>query len=191
MPRTTKDQTYRKLRRAVIEEAVAKGFAATGVAGVVARAKVSAGTIYVHFDNKDDMLRQVYMDLKSEFHEQVTAPRHLTDAKQMIHGMWRAMFDFVRADPKGFLFLESGSTAGILTDAQKSAADGYAADIAQLLQRGIDSGVLADLDPKLLSLLLVAPAMQLARGAALSDRPITDEIVEQTFDRVWLSIAKN
>lgn len=189
MARTTRNETYQKLRRAVIDEAVANGFAATSVAGVVKRAKVSAGTVYVHFEDKDDMLRRVYMEVKAEFHDAVTAPRHMTDIKAMIHAMWRAMFDFMRQDPKGFLFLEFGSTAGILTDQQKVVIDGHAKDIAALLQRGVDSGVLAALDSQVLSLLLVSPALHLARSAALSDRPTADNIVEQTFERVWLSIA--
>ncbi|SNT38873.1 TetR/AcrR family transcriptional regulator [Tropicimonas sediminicola] len=191
MPRMTKDQTYQKLRRAVVEEAVEKGFAGTGVAGVVNRAKVSAGTIYVHFENKDEMLRRVYLELKAEFHDRVTEPRGEPDTRTMIHGMWRAMFDFVREDPKAFLFLEFGNAAGILTPEQKAITDGYARDIADLLQRGVDDGTLAPLDSGLLSLLLVAPALQLARGAALAGRPITDDIVEQTFERVWLSIANS
>lgn len=189
MPRLTKDQTYQKLRRAVIDEAVAKGFAATGVAGVVKRAKVSVGTVYVHFADKDDMLRSIYMETKAAFHEAVTAPRDMTDTKAMIRAMWDAMFDFVREDPKSFLFLEYGSTAGILTDDQKAITDGYAREIAAMFQRGVDSGVLAKLDTQLLSLLLVAPALQLARSAALNDQPPTDEIVQLTFERVWLSIA--
>jgi hypothetical protein len=49
---------------------------------------------------------------------------------------------------------------------------------------------LADLDTSLLSLLLVAPAMQLARSAVLSGQKIPETLIEQTFERVWLSIAK-
>ena len=68
--------------------------------------------------------------------------------------------------------------------------DKYAADIAALLKRGGDDGTLADLDTSLLSLLLVAPAMQLARSAVLSGQKIPETLIEQTFERVWLSIAK-
>lgn len=189
MPRLTKDQTYQKLRGAVVAEAVEKGFPATNVAGVVGRAKVSTGTVYVHFKNKDDMLRRVYMDIKGEFHDCVTSARDEADPALLVRRMWFGMFDFVRARPQEFLFLDFGATAKILTPEQQSVADGYAADIDALLRRGIEAGVLARLDPSLLSLLLVAPAMQLARSAVLSGKPITDAIVQQTFDRVWLSIA--
>ena len=61
MPRLSKSETREKLRDALVAEVVENGISSLNVAGIVSRAKVSAGTIYVHFENKDDMLRKVYM----------------------------------------------------------------------------------------------------------------------------------
>ena len=191
MPRQTKTETHMKLRDALVAEAVEKGLFAVKITSVVNRAKVSAGTLYVHFENKDDMLRKVYMDLKAEFHDRVTAHRGEQDSAALVRQMWFGMFDFVRDRPKDFLFLDLASAARFLTPEQQAIADSYAADIAALLQRGVDDGTLADLDTRLLSLLLVAPAMQLARGAVISGRPIPEDIISQAFDRVWLSISNH
>lgn len=191
MPRTTKDKTRQKLQDALVVEAVENGIAAVNVAGIVKRAKVSAGTVYVHFENKDDMLRQVYLQLKTEFHETVTRHRDEADTAKMVRYMWFDMFDFVRERPRDFLFLDYGSAAKILLPEQQAIADGFATDIGALLRRGVDDGTLAPLDTGMLSLLLVAPAMQLARGAVISGRPITDDVVAATFERVWLSIKNH
>lgn len=191
MPRTSKDMTRQKLRDALVAEAVENGIAAVNIARIVKRAKVSAGTVYVHFESKDDMLRQVYLQLKSEFHDHVTRHRDEPDSAKLVRHMWFDMFDFVRDRPRDFLFLEYAAAAKLLPPEQQAIADGYARDIAALLRRGVDDGTLAPLEPGLLSLLLVAPAMQLARGAVIAGRPITQEVVSQAFDRVWLSIAAN
>lgn len=190
MPRTTRDETRTRLNHAVIAEAVEKGLSQVNVAGVVARAGVSAGTIYVHFRNKDDMLRQVYMQTKTEFHDRIMQARDIPDSAAMIRRMWDEMFAFVRTRPQDILFLEQGATARILTPEQQRVTEGFGADIAALLQRGVQDGTLADLDSATLSLLLTAPAMQLARGAVLSGRDIDPETVGRVFDRVWLSIAR-
>ncbi len=189
MPRLTKDQTRRKLRDAVVFEAVGKGFATLSVADVVKRAQVSAGTVYVHFENKTDMLQQVYMELKEEFHEAVTQHRDTSPTAAMIRAMWFDMFDWIAEHPRQFLFLDLGAAAHLLTDEQQAKADTCAEDIAGLLRRGVQDGTLAPLDTKLLSLLLTAPAMQMARGAVMRGQPIPRDSVEQTFDRVWLAIA--
>ncbi|MFW2589037.1 TetR/AcrR family transcriptional regulator [Sagittula sp. SSi028] len=189
MPRLTKDETRLKLRNAVVFEAVDKGFAALSVGDVVKRAQVSAGTVYVHFDNKTDMLQQVYMDLKRQFHGAVTRQRDITPTRDMIRAIWFDMFDWIAERPRDFLFLDLGAAARLLTEAQQAEADAFADDIAALLRRGVEDGTLAPLDTKLLSLLLTAPAMQMARGAVMRGQPIPKDSVEQTFDRVWLSIA--
>lgn len=64
-------------------------------------------------------------------------------------------------------------------------------EIAAMLRRGIEDGTLAPLDRKVLTLLLVAPAMQLAREAVQTGSPVPADVVETVFGRVWRSIAAN
>jgi hypothetical protein len=59
MPRTNKDMTRKKLQDALVAEVVENGIAAVSITRMVNRAKVSAGTVFVRFEDKDDMLRQV------------------------------------------------------------------------------------------------------------------------------------
>ena len=189
LPRLTKEQTGKKLRDAVVAEAVENGIGAVGVSAVVARAKVSAGTIYVHYKNKDDMLAQIYMELKAVLHTHVFDGVDTTSTSKMIRQMWFNLFDFVNETPSNFLFLEYCSTAKLLSADQQRVIDGYTEDIGAVLQRGIDDGTLAPLDRRLLTLMLIAPAERLARRAVLSGEKIQTETIEQIFDRVWLSIS--
>lgn len=119
MPRTTKDATRRKLRNAVVAEAVEKGFAAVSVVGVVKRAHVSAGTVYADFRNKDEILGQVNMEIKSEFHGALMQGLNAGDTASSIRQMWFRMFDFVSEQPQDLLFLEFGNGVKILTPAQQ------------------------------------------------------------------------
>ncbi|MBT2131116.1 TetR/AcrR family transcriptional regulator [Aliiroseovarius lamellibrachiae] len=191
MARLSKNDTRKKLRDALVAEVVENGISSVNIARIVERAKVSAGTVYVHFENKDDMLRQIYIELKAEFHGSITQHRAETDSARLVREMWFGMFRFVRDRPHDFLFLDYAAAAKILLPEQQVISDGYADDIAALLRRGVDDGTLADLDPGLLSLLLVAPAMQLARGAVLSGQQIPEPLIAKAFDRVWLSIANH
>ncbi|SLN60338.1 putative HTH-type transcriptional regulator [Pseudoruegeria aquimaris] len=189
MPDTRKEKTRARLRSAIVAEAVEKGLSGLTVGGVVARAKVSAGTVYVHFANKDDMLRQCYLELKRAFHEASTTGRDLPDTAAMIRSMWVHMFEWVAAHPLEFLFLEQASLANILTPEQAGEVRLYAEDIAALLRRGVEDGTLAPLDPDVLSLLLTAPAMQLARKAVAQGQAISTDDVDLIFNRVWRAIA--
>lgn len=189
MPRLTKTETRKKMRDAVVAEVIESGFGAISVGGVVKRAKVSAGTVYVHFENKDDMLQKVFLEIKSEFHDIMMQAREEETAPGMIRRMWFDMFAFVSAHPSDFLFLEYGNSAHILTEAQEADAARMSSEIAEMLLMGVQDGTLADLDASIISLLLVSPASQLARSAVLTGVEIDPKIVELVFERVWLSIA--
>lgn len=189
MPRTTKETTRKKLRQAVVAEAVENGFGALSVGGVVQRAKVSAGTVYVHFNTKEDMLQQVFLEIKREFHEIMLQSREEKTSEAMIRRMWFDMFEFVAKQPQDFLFLEYGNSARFLTKEQELETQTMYGEINALLQQGVDDGTLEKLDIGLISMLLVAPAMQLARSAVLKSKQLPHSLVETTFARVWRSIV--
>ncbi len=191
MPRLTKQATRAKIREAVVAEATEKGISATSVGGVVQRANISAGTIYVHFDNKEDMLQKIYLEIKAEFHELMMHAAQQTDDSKMIREMWFSLFQSVSAHPKDFLFVEYAGAAKILTEEQGNQVSQMEQEIRGLLERAKASGCVADLPTNVISVLLIAPAMQLARSAVLKDTPIPQETVKLTFDRVWLSISGN
>jgi AcrR family transcriptional regulator len=189
VPRTTKGETRKKIQDAVVAECVEKGFGSFSVAGVVERAKVSAGSIYVHFDDKDEMLRQTYIDIKSEFHQKMLAAKAETSSRMMIRRMWFDTFEFVAERPDDFLFLEYGSVSQFLTEKELKIVKSMYGEIVGMIKRGVDDGTLQKLDPKILSVLLVAPAMQLARSALLQNITISNRTKTETFDCVWRSIS--
>lgn len=172
-----------------MEEVAEKGIGSVAMGPVAKRAGVSPGTIYLHFENKDDLLQTIYLNLKREFHATVVAPKDETDSAVMIRQMWNNMFDFVAKDPFGFLFLESGSLSQILTSEQSQQIAHMPLEIAALLQRAIDDGTLADLPVSTVIVMLVAPAMHLARHRLLQGNNIMQDELDRTFERVWLSIS--
>jgi AcrR family transcriptional regulator len=186
-----RDETRKKLRDAVVAEVVARGIGSVSIAGIVKRARVSAGTVYVHFESKEHLVREIYMEVKREFHALMMSAGDIADVRAMIRQMWSDMFAFVAEKPEEFLFLEYGTTAKILTEEQEQITRQMGVDIAALLQRGVDDRTLAQLDNEVLTLLLVAPAMQLARRLIHDGERPSPELVELTFQRVWRAIEND
>lgn len=189
MPRPTADEIQAKIQAALVEEVAEKGIGSVAMGPVAKRAGVSPGTIYLHFENKDDLLQKVYLKLKVEFHATIVAPKDEKDSAVMIRQMWDNMFEFVDKDPFGFLFLESGSLSQILTAEQSQQIAHMPLEISALLQRAIDDGTLADLPVSTVIVMLVAPAMHLARHRLLQGHNITQNELDRTFERIWRSIT--
>ncbi len=189
MKRPTQDEVKDNIRAGLVRVVAKLGIGGTSIAAVAKEAGVSAGTIYLHFADKSDLLQKVYLQIKTEFHGILVAASSEADSKAMIHRMWRDMFAFTTAHPHDFLFIEYAGAAQVLTAEQSAQVAGFQDEIAAMLQRAIDDGTVAPLPVATVITLLVAPAMHLARQAALNNRPIDTDQLDLTFERVWISIA--
>lgn len=76
MPRRTAEDAA-QTRRAIISAArdlfTEQGFAATATGDIVARAGVTRGALYHHFQDKADLFRAVFVDLEQELNDTVLA----------------------------------------------------------------------------------------------------------------------
>jgi AcrR family transcriptional regulator len=189
MKRPSQVAIKEKIRAGLVQVVARLGIGGTSVAAVAKEAGVSAGTIYLHFEDKTDMLQKVYLQIKTEFHAIMVAAKVETDSKAMIHRMWRDMFSFTSARPLDFLFIEYAGAAQVLTIEQAAHVAGFQVEITAMLQRAIDDGTVAPLPVSVVTTLLVAPAMQLARNSALNGQAIDPSQLDLMFQRVWISIA--
>jgi AcrR family transcriptional regulator len=189
MKRPSQDVIKERIRGGLVRVVAKSGIGGTSIGAVAKEAGVSAGTIYLHFEDKDDLLQKVYLLIKTEFHSIMVAAKSEADSKTMIRRMWRDMFQFTTAHPLDFLFIEYAGAAQVLTDEQTRHVAGFQVEIAAMLQRAIDDGTLARLPVATVITLLVAPAMHLARMSALTNTSIDASQLDLTFERVWLSLA--
>ncbi|SDX33889.1 TetR/AcrR family transcriptional regulator [Litoreibacter albidus] len=189
MKRPTHDAIKDKIRRGLVRVVAQKGIGGTSIGAVAKEAGVSAGTIYLHFADKSDLLQQVYLHIKSEFHAAIVAAAEEADSKAMIERMWRDMLAFTTAQPLDFLFIEYAGAAQVLNPEQAKQVLGFQDDITAMLQRAIDDGTVAQIPVETIVTLLVAPAMHLARVSALHNKPTPAAQIDLTFERVWMSIA--
>ena len=188
MKRPTRDAVYERIVQAVTETVAASGIGATSMAAVARAARVSAGTLYLHFASKEEMLQSVYLKLKREFHASLMAAA-TGDARQAIYGMWRALLAFQHDQPNGFLFLEYAGAAQVLTPDQKAEVAPLQGEVNAVVQRAIDEGIITVPSLAVAATLLIGPAMQLARTHAIAGTPVPDAEAAQTFDRIWLGLT--
>ncbi|MEM1037472.1 MAG: TetR/AcrR family transcriptional regulator [Pseudomonadota bacterium] len=190
MARPTREEIEHNIRKAVVQTVVEQGIGSVSVGEIAKRAKVSPGTIYLHHANKEDMLQSVYLQIKTEFHEIMIASRDEVSSEAMLRRMWFDMFEFVSTYPLDFLFIEDAGAASVLTDKQKGDIAYMAGDIRGMVQRAIDDETLADMAADMAVTLMVGPALLLAKRMSASREEQDQALINQTFDRVWLSVKK-
>lgn len=190
MARLTKQEIETNIRDAVVQTVVQNGLGSVSVAEIAKKARVSPGTIYLHHANKEEMLQNIYLKIKTEFHEIMMDSRAEASSEAMLRRMWFDMFAFVSAHPYDFLFIEDVGAASVLTADQRDHIAYMGDDIRAMVQRGIDDQTLADLPADMAVTLMVGPALLLAKRVSTLGGPVDQELISQTFERVWLSVAR-
>ncbi len=189
MKRPTKEQVQDRIVKAVIETVAQQGIGATSMALVARAAQVSAGTLYLHFTSKEDMLQQVYLRLKHAFHADLMSASAAPTHRDAICGMWWAVLEFHKKNPDGLLFLEYAGAAQVLTQEQKNQVAPLQDDVHAVLQRAIDDKAMTPPSLEVAVNLLIGPALHLARKYALTKERIPAPEAQQTFDRVWACLG--
>jgi AcrR family transcriptional regulator len=180
----------RAIRDAAVAEVIDGGLSGASVAKIAKRAGVSAGTIYLYFPNKDELLQQVYLEIKTEFHDQMMAANDASaPTADKIHNMWLSMFHYLSAHPNDFLFAEYVSAAKVLDAVSQSEVTAMSDQLASILRGAINDGTLGEAPIDSIVALLVSPATQLVRKSIVTNKAISRETVDQTYTMIWKAIA--
>jgi TetR/AcrR family transcriptional regulator, repressor of fatR-cypB operon len=188
----TKDENKRvAIRDAAVSEVIQSGLGAASVARIAARAGVSTGTVYLYYPNKEELLQEVYLQIKQEFHRRVMAAvKPKASSAANIRAMWFAVYEHLVLHPDDFVFSEYISAARLLDKAHQTQIERMAKEMVQVLDAAVADGTLRNLPLSALRALLIAPATHLARQAAVEGKKPLAKVVESTFAAVWRAVAR-
>lgn len=158
-----------------------KGYHNTQVMDVCREARISAGTFYVHFQNKRDLLEQVARESLEEVRRtlrrlrQPEASGDLKERLRRIRDTYTTYFDYVEKNPEQMLMVLRG-TFGVDRDMDGAAwqyLNRFAEDIAEDFENWQQRGVLRKCNARLLGHMVNGMTLQVAHSY----------LVEKTFSR--------
>lgn len=161
--RTKDDQKRQSLLKATIKLVNEVGFAASSVSKIAKQANVSPSTLYVFFDNKEDLLVSTYLEIKYDLAKVLLNDFDDTlPIRDVIKKGWLGVFKWVSRNPQEYGYIEqfSNSPFNGLVDREKLETE-YLPFI-QVIQRGIDQKIIKDVDQTLISAFLFSPISKLA-----------------------------
>lgn len=156
------------------------------------RAGIAAGTIYRYFENKEELINELYLHITQEGAQ--TFLKGWSDKqtpKEKYNLLWRNTFDAVLKNPQRLAVIEMLFSQPDL--AQKQAAlceDGAFSPLLDFYQQGIDEGRFHNWQIPALVTLSFDSAINLAQKV-IRKRLDVDEIqINQVRDASWLIIQK-
>jgi AcrR family transcriptional regulator len=168
-PRWTRRKEARpeEITAAALELFVERGFAATRLEDVAARAGVSKGTVYLYFANKEDLFKAVVREgLVSPIAEMKGFVEQFPGGsfellRLLILGWWERVGATRLSGIPKLLFGESGNFPDLVRFYLAEVVEPGQAVLTAIVRRGIARGEFREMNPEHAAMLIAAPMLQL------------------------------
>lgn len=162
------------LRRAVRVVVAERGLHGASMSAIAREAGVAIGTAYVHYDSKDELVIDTYLEVKRRLGEAVVdAIDAAADPAVRFGQLWRAAYRFFEADVAAARFLVQFESSPLNAVGHARAMAVAEDPLALEAARPDIASRLIDLSPPMLYDLALGPAVRaVAGGERLDDRSI-------------------
>mgnify|MGYP001365074475 CR=1 FL=1 len=163
------------------------GLSETPMSMIAKKAGVSASTIYVYFESKEDMLNKLYLNIKKDMSLEVFS--NYDDSMPLKTAFEHALgkyINFVLTHKDEFLFLEQFSNSPLLNKLSRNEGLEFFEPLIHLFEKGKAQNVFKQVDTSLLHMFMFNPVMQYIKeyygGRLELKQESLNEIVQMTWD---------
>lgn len=183
------DDKREAILAAVLRLISKNGFHGTAMSMVAREAGVSAGSIYHYFTSKDEMIVELYKEIKRKSSEAQLA--HLDPSQPLraqIRQLWGDMIRYFFEHPEETAFLNQFCTSPYLTPEVEAAVHEYYAPIIACHERAKQELIIKDLPHGVYGTLAVDVPAALVRRQANGQLLLTAELVEEVIESLWQAV---
>lgn len=165
------------------------GFHGTAMSKVAKEAGVSAGIIYHYFKNKDELIVELYKDVKKRSADAQAGNLDPTmPLRAQIRQLWGDIIRYFIQHPDETTFLTQFSTSPYCTAAVEEACLNYYRPIIECHERAVEEMIVKEMPRAVYGTFMVDVPAALVRRQASGQLELTDEIVEQIIESLWQAI---
>lgn len=179
------------LVKATIELVNNNGFHATPMSKIAKMASVSPATIYLYFENKQDLVNQTYVDMKAEYTKY--AFKTYDEKMPVEEGfrlIWLRIADFKLKECESAMFLAQCDTTPMIDELTRQEGIKHLQPLLDLWARGKEEGIIKPISDYLLYAYAINPLSFLMisqkRGAFILNKTHINEAYEAAWDSIKL-----
>lgn len=192
MNKENKTQLKREaLIKATIKLVNNNGFHAAPMAKIAKMAEVSPGTIYLYFQNKQDLINKVYIEVKTAFtafafkNYDAEAP-----VKESFEKIWKRLAAFKLKEVDEAMFLSQCDNTPMVDESSRQQGLKHLAPLLKLWERGQKEGIIKKVSPYILYAFTIYPISFLMNMQQRNLYSVTPKDIRESFEMVWNSIKK-
>lgn len=166
-----------------------QGFHASPVSQISREAGMAAGTIYHYFQDKNELIRAVYKDVKKQMGQ---AMMNGFDKNNTIRDQffvyWKNLYQYFVQHPLQFAFLEQYHHSTFINQETQKESKHYYQPVLDFFEAGMNQKVFKDMGLSLVSELVYGNIATTARLVLNEEISLTarqlDEVVEASWDSI-------
>tara|TARA_R110001632_G_scaffold194733_2_gene316185 strand:+ start:845 stop:1423 length:579 start_codon:yes stop_codon:yes gene_type:complete len=180
-------------RRALVKATITlvnnNGFHATPISKIAKMANVSPATIYLYFENKQDLVNKVYIEVKEAFTDY--AFKTFSQKMSVAEGfevIWKRIAEFKMSNVDKAMFLAQCDNTPIIDEESRQEGIKHLEPLLDLWQRGKDEKVIKQLSNYLLYAYTINPLSFLIVMQQQGCFEIEKGHIEEAYQAAWNSI---
>ncbi|HBE78518.1 MAG TPA: TetR family transcriptional regulator [Firmicutes bacterium] len=178
-----------KIMLAAIQLINEVGLAETSMAKIAQKAGVAAGTIYVYFENKEDMIKKLFLAVKEAMQQNMFRGIDCSlsievEFKQLL----KNYIDFIVNHKDCFLFFEQYINSPLIDKLCGEELQIATKPLRDFFESGKERGIFRPIDLDLLVTYTFTPLMQMAKKHFNGEFGFTEQNIEEMIQMCWASI---
>jgi AcrR family transcriptional regulator len=172
------------LLKAALELFAEQGFNGSSTALIAKRAGVAAGTLFFHFKSKEELIHELFREIRSEIEAQIleTFPAE-TNVRERLLRILGNLLRYVLDHPKEFKFVEQYRFSPLGEAELRNREEKH--EIQKLLLHAREQGIIKNVPLLVLEAIWFGPITELAKEHANCGTPIDDETCRLVIEACW------
>ena len=168
-----------------------KGIHNTPMTLIAKRAGVATGTIYHHFANKEELVNQLYLEVKTDYIRGVfTDPSREMPYRDRMSLLWKKTVDHFISKPSFLSFDEQLFTSPLISAETRREGEERLSPITDFLREGIENESLREMDISLMLYVTFGTIKSAARLHISGVLLMTEEQREVAFQSCWDGVRR-
>lgn len=179
-----------KIYKAAIVVVNRAGLEGCSMSKIASEAGIAPATIYLYFDNKDDMMKKLFIHVKQGMgNSYFSHDSELTVSKGTFRTIWFNHYQYIINNIDEYIFLENFSNSPQLSHIEKEYMLDYCPVFESLFNRSKTEGLLQPLQNDIIYSLLFAPLSQLVKKEKNGLLKLESNELMHIFEASWRAIS--
>jgi AcrR family transcriptional regulator len=182
-------QKQEAIIKATVELVNEIGFVSSSVAKIARKANVSPATLYIYYENKEDLLVSTYVEMKKKMSQALLKDFDPSKPlRDIFLTFWKNSFNFIENNRALYQYSEQFSNSPYTDLVDHAELEKHFSPFIKVVEEGIKQKIIKDVPFEIFAVFIFYPVMNLSNPKLCRNLEFSDKLIETSFTLAWDAI---